>query len=171
MKMNSKTLFLGALLAALVIAAPLSAEARPYGRGGAGMGQGQGVGPNQQALTPEKQQALFAMRQAHFEKVRPIQEQLWAKQTTLDALSGNPKTDPKDITNLVSEISALRNQMYTENKAFADRMQKETGINMPCDGMGMGRGMGMKQGGYGHHGKGGMGRGNGGGYGRGCGRY
>lgn len=152
------------MVAVLVMAAPLAAEARPYGHGGQHMGYMGNDGPGMhrggwyQNLTPEKQQAVSALFEAHRAKTQPIREQLWLKNTTLDALSANPKVEPKEITALVEEIGKLRNQLFTERKALAERVEKETGIKAPYA---MGDGFG-----YGHHGR----RGGGyhkGGYGRG----
>lgn len=164
MKTRTKALY-GALFTILVMATPIAASAKPWGHG-PGYMNGQGMGHGwYQSIPQEKQQAFSAMMQAHRDKMRPIQEQIWAKQTTLQALSGNPKVDPKDLTSLVNEISSLRNQAYAERKSFADRVQAETGFNMPY-GMG-GYGMhGNGMGGYGHRGQRG---GHNGGYGGGCG--
>lgn len=157
MKTSTKKALFGTLLAVLVISVPFAADARPYGHGGPD-GPG-GYGGWHQAIPQEKREAFDALRREHMDKVQPIREQMWVKRTTLDALSVNPKTDPKDITNLVNEISALRTQLFAERKAFADRVKKETGLDMPY-GMGMGQG-----GGYGHQGRRGYGHG---GHGKGC---
>ncbi|MDL2210444.1 periplasmic heavy metal sensor [Desulfovibrio sp. OttesenSCG-928-O18] len=153
MKKTTKKALFGTLFAVLVISAPFAAEARPYGHGGPGY-----YGGGYQAIPPEKQQAFDTLRREHFDKIQPIREQIWAKQTTLDALSANAKTEPKDITNLVNEISALRNQLFAEKKAFADRVKKETGLDLPY-----GMGPGGKY--YGHKERRGYGHG---GHGRGC---
>ena len=165
MKTRTKVLC-GTLFAVLVLASPLAAQARPWGHGPGGPGYHSGPGgpgyhsgPGwQQNLTPEKQQALVVLKQQHRDKMQPIMEQIWVKETTLDALSGNPNVNPKELTTLISEISALRTQAYAERKAHSERVKQEIGVDMPY-----GPGMG-----YGYHGN----RGGGyhkGGFGRGCG--
>lgn len=152
------------MVAVLVMSAPLAAEARPFGHGGQHMGYANNDGPGMhrggwfQGLTPEKQQAVSALFEAHRAKTQPIREQLWIKNTTLDALSANPKVEPKEITAMVEEIAKLRSQLNTERKNLAERIEKETGMKAPyATGSGFG--------GYGHHGgrggyhKGGYGRG------------
>jgi hypothetical protein len=95
MKTRTK-IFFGTLAAVLVMSAPLAVEARPFGHGGQQMGYvegGSGMhwGGWFQSLTPEKQQTISALFKAHRAKTQPIREQLWVKNTTLDALSPNPK--------------------------------------------------------------------------------
>lgn len=136
MKRHAK-IVCGTLLAVLVMATPLAAQARPGGPGGPRGGYAEGCGPGMrggdwyQALTPEKQQAVSALFEAHRAKVEPIREQLWLKRTTLDALSSNPKVEPQELTALIGEIAKLRQQLFAERKAFAERMEKETGVKMP----------------------------------------
>lgn len=155
MKKQSKAIY-GALIAFAILAAPFAADARPFGPGSHG---GYGMVGNQ--LPQEKLEQLYAMRQEHRAAMQPLTEQLWSKQSLLEALSRNPKTDPKELTALVNEISDIRAKINQERDAFAAKAQKETGYAMPCEGYGM-RGPG-----YGHHDR----RGGGyhhGGYGRGC---
>lgn len=157
MKTGTKKTLFGTLLAVLVISAPFAADARPYSHGGPGGPAGHGGW--HQAVPQEKQGAFAALRREHMDKVQPIREQMWVKEKTLDALSVGSKADPKDIVNLVNEISALRTQLFTERKAFADRVKKEIGIDTPY-------GMGMSPcGGYGYQRQRGYGHG---GYGKGC---
>ena len=106
------------------------------------------------ALSPEKQAVFTRLREEFRAKVHPIKEQLWAKRTTLDALSANPKTEPQQVTALVAEMSALREQIYKERLAFEDKVEKEVGPMMMHGGMGRGK---FHGGGYGE------GRGHGGG--------
>lgn len=162
MKLSRKML-IGTTLAVLVMAAPLAAQARPFGHSyGSGYGPGDGYGMHRggwsQAVPQEKQQAFYQAMEQHHEKMRPIREQIWAKNATLDALSNNPKVDPKDITALVNEIATLRNQAYAESKAFAAKMRSDYGMDMPSGGMrGYGGGYhgGYGPGGYGKRGYGG----------------
>lgn len=123
----SRTVLFGTMLAALIMAAPVIAQARPFE---------QGYGPHrggwQQCVPQEKQQAFRQALEQHRDKMHPIREQIWVKKTTLDALSRNPNTDSKDIVALVNEISALRNQAHTERKAFSEMMRKDFGMDMPC---------------------------------------
>ncbi|CAK7001018.1 MAG: hypothetical protein DELT_00028 [Desulfovibrio sp.] len=165
MKKTTKIL-LSSMVAVLVMAAPLAAQAGPGGsgrHGGPHYGQMGGDGPQMmhrggwfQALAPEKQAAVSALFDEHRTKMEPIREQLWIKRTTLDALSANPNTEPKKIEALVTEMAGLRKQLYTERKALADRVEKETGFRMPY-----GKGGGFGYGHRGRHHKGGYGKGHG----------
>lgn len=137
------TVFYGALLAALVMAMPLAAQARPFGHG-SGPGPG-GPGGWCQTLPQEQRDAVWKMMQEHRAKMQPLRDQLWIKSRTLDALSGNSKVDPKDIEKMVNEMAVLRTQLREEHRAFADRVKKETGVDVP------GAGCGMGMGGYGRH--------------------
>lgn len=134
---NRTKIFFGTMVAVLVMAAPLAAEAHPRGHGGQHAGYCDDNGPGRhrgawfQGLTPEKQQAVTALFEAHQAKMQPLREQLWKKNATLEALSGNPKVEPKEITAMVEEIAKLRNQIFTERNEFADRVEKETGIKAP----------------------------------------
>ena len=166
MKTRTKVMC-GALFAVLVMTMPLAADARPGGHGGGyghgymqGHGYGGGYGPGwDQSLPQEKRDAVRAMMREHWEKMQPIRDQLWIKSRTLDALEGNPKVEPKEISALVAEMAALKDQLRAEHKTFADRMQKETGLDYPFDSCGMGDGWRGKHRGPGRHGghNGGMG--------------
>ena len=155
MKITNKALY-GSVLALLVFAAPFAANAGPFGHNGFGYHGGW-----QQALPQEKLDMFYTMRNEHREAMRPMMEDLWKKQTTLDALSRNPKVEPKEITALINDISDLRGKMAAQYRNFAERMKQETGMEYPYGGYGM-NGFGP-----GHHGR----RGGGyhkGGYGMGC---
>lgn len=160
MKISKKVLY-GTLLATLVMTAPFAAKAYAWGHGSYGgyhNGYG-GYGMNQ-AIPLEKQQSFASLMRQHQDKMRPLQEQIWTKQTALSALSGNAKVEPKEITALVNELSSLHNQANAENKAFADRVKKETGFDLPY-----GPYTGMGGMGYQHWGRGGhRGWGHGGGH-------
>lgn len=108
------------------------------------------------AIPAEKQQAFASLLQQHRDKMQPLREQIWAKKTTLNALSGNPKVEPKEITTLVNEISTLRTQAYAERKAFAERVKKDIGVDIPYAQKG-GMGFGDHRGRGGHRGSGGHG--------------
>ncbi|SBW04689.1 conserved exported hypothetical protein [uncultured delta proteobacterium] len=144
MKKHTKV-FYAALLAALVMTMPLAAQARPGGHGPGPDGPGGWC----QTLPQEQRDAVWKLMQEHRAKMQPIRDQLWIKSRTLDALSGNSKVEPKDIEKMVNEMAALRTQLREEHKAFADRVKKETGVDLPGAGCGMGMG-----GGYGRHGGG-----------------
>ena len=161
--MKTKYLLLTCAAVATLIAVPsFSNDAAARGHNGNGAHQ------MYQNLTPEAQATLNKLRDEHYQKVSPLREQLWAKQTELNALSGNPAVKPEEIKKLVAEISALRSQMTKERQAFRTQVSKETGIANPggfggYDGHGghgmMGGGMDCPMGGSGG---GRMGRHNGG---------
>lgn len=161
MKTHTKA-FYGALFALLVMAVPYAAQARPYDHmGGPGGGW-------HQTLPQEQRDAVSKMMRDHFAAVQPIRDQLWTKSRTLSALENNPKVEPKEIRTLVEEMATLRGQLREQHIAFADKVKKETGVDVPfnCDmqGGGYGRHRGGYASGYGP-GHGGNGGGYGGGYG------
>jgi zinc resistance-associated protein len=144
---NRKVLY-AALAAALLIAAPAVAEARPYGHGephremgGCGMA-GPGYGRMMPFIPQEKQQALSTLMREHAEKVHALREHLWVKRTTLDALSRNPKTEPKELAGIIAEMTALRDQLYKERQAHWTKLEKDFGISMPYGGHQYERGQG-----------------------------
>ena len=154
MKSHSK-IIMGTLVAVLVIAAPFAAQAR---HGGYGYGPGpDGPGGWHQAIPQEQRDAVYGMMREHRAKVQPLRDELWTKRTMLDALSGNPNADVKEIKSLVEEVGALRGKLRAEHDAFSARVKKDTGIDVPgswCgkygDGYGRHRGYGG-HGGYGGH--------------------
>ena len=159
----TKSLILVAALVSMISLASTAMAANGPGRGpGAMAGMG---GSEFSALTPEKATAFRALQREFRDKTQPIREQIWVKNTSLQALSANGKSEPQQLLALVTEISALRSQLYTEHTAFAERVKKDIGIDMPMHGgMGMGMGMGMGKGdgmgsGWGHRGGGHGGRG------------
>lgn len=157
MKIRS-TAFCTGLVALVILAAPFAADARPFGHNGPGYHDGQGSHWSQmQQLPQEKRDQLQAMRLEQRKKMQPIRDQLWAKQTLLDALSRNPKAEPKDITALVDEIAALRSQLRDARIAFADKVKKEIGLDMPYGAFAMqdrGDGYGRHGGNHGNRGGG-----------------
>ncbi len=156
MRPTLKVLAACTLIAGVTAALPLVASANPFWRCGQGMGPYGNSGYT--ALAPEKQTALYSIMREHREKTQPIRDQLWAKETTLRALSANPNTTPDQINGLVTEMTTLRRQLQDEDQAYSDRLSKEVGVNAPFAGdCGWGYG---RHGGYmgrhmGHH----MGRG------------
>lgn len=175
MKKYTKIVY-GVFWVVLILAMPLTSQARSFGPDGSGGPSG--FGGWCQSLPQEQRDVVWKMMGEHRDKIEPIREQLWIKSRTLDALSGNSKAEPKDIQALVTEIASLRSQLRAEHKAFTERVKKETGLDMPGFGYGMGgghrfgggKGMG---GGYGCGGYGGgrHGGGHGGGWGHGGGRW
>lgn len=160
MKTQSKV-FCGALLALLVITVPFAAQGRPFDHMG---GPGGGWYQN---LPPEQRDAVGNLMREHMTAMQPVRDQLWTKSRTLRALENNPKVDPKEIRALVEEIAALRGQMREQHVAFADKVKKETGVNVPFNCGMNGDGPGRYRGCYGS----GYGPGHGGGYGHKGGNY
>ncbi len=177
MKLTRSTLMAFALVLAMAVpaavaAAPADKPAQPGPGAGPGYGHGPWGGQGFHALPQEKQDAFIKIMKEFRDKTHPVREQLWVKKTTLRALENNPKTEPQQIVTLVNEMSTLREQLYKERTALAERVKKEVGIDMPMMGRGFHRGgmggCGMVGGdGFGPrgHGKGGPGWGHRGGYG------
>ena len=126
MKKQTKILY-GALFAALLMATPFAAQARPYGP----CFDGNGPERWQQSFPEEKREAVWKLMREHREQIQPLRDRLWAASRTLDALEGNPKVDPKEIRDLVNEMVTLRAQLREQHKAFADKVQKDTGVSIP----------------------------------------
>lgn len=160
------SLMAGLLLAGPVVAAKAAADTTPASPSVMDESRGPRGNSPFMDLTPEKRSAFIALVREHREKIFPIREQLWAKETTLHALQNNPKTDPQQITTLVNEMSALRAKLHTERLALDARVKKEIGIDFPSMGFHGGRGEGYgcgdggrgpRHGGWGHRGGMGMG--------------
>ena len=126
-------------------------------------------GRNVDTLTPEKQAAVEKIVDKHHVKLVELREQIWAKQTELQALSRSGKAERTDIQSLIADISKLRTSMNAERDAMRSEIEKETGITaygrgFHRGGFGGGMGGGMGEGcpggsGYGPHGGGMMGGG------------
>lgn len=143
------SLMAGLLLVGPVVSAKAAADTTPASPSVMDESRGPRGNSPFMDLTPEKRSAFIALVKEHKEKIFPIREQLWAKETTLYALQNNPKTDPQQITTLVSEMSALRAKLHTERLAFDARVKKEIGIDLPAFHGGRGDGYGCYDGGRG----------------------
>lgn len=145
--MRMQHIILGSLMAGLLLAGPVfSAKAAADSTQASPSVIDESRGPRGNSpfmdMTPEKRSAFIALVREHKEKIFPIREQLWAKETTLYALQNNPKTDPQQITTLVSEMSALRAKLHTERLDFGAKVKKEIGIDVPSMAFHGGRGDG-----------------------------
>ncbi|MDR1686539.1 MAG: hypothetical protein LBR82_08915 [Desulfovibrio sp.] len=150
------------------------------GLAGAADAQGPRGGCGYYSLSPEQQKAAQEIQDAFDARIRPVQQQLFAKQAELDALyyKGTPQNDAK-VQSLMKEIRNLDSELYT---AFAEQRKQMNDKDIPHYG-GMRRGFGCPAPGpgfdgpgngypgYGGHGYGGHGmmrRGMHRGYGHGC---
>ncbi len=108
------------------------------------------------ALTPEQQAKFDNILSNYSKKTHALREDIWAKNTELNALAKNPNTKPERISQLVGELKSLRAKQYAEREALNETLKKE---GLPQVGMGMGRmgGCGMMGGKGMMHGKGMMG--------------
>ncbi len=140
MKRTLTILGVVALLAGLI-----ATQAMAFGPGHGGRGNGPGF---YQALSPEKQAVVEKIMDEHRTKMFSMREDLWAKQTELDALKGN---DTKRIQALVNEMKDLHAKMYAEREALRQKLEAEGVV------MGGGMGHGMMGGGQGRGGCGGAG--------------
>lgn len=132
MKTHTKV-FYGTLFAALLLAAPMIADARPFGHG-CGPGDCYGNGPGggwSQSIPDDKRDAARALMQAHRDKVQPLYDAIWVKETTLRTLRDNPNVKPSELTALIDEMASLRAQIREEHRAFAVQVKKETGVDTP----------------------------------------
>lgn len=79
--------------------------------GGKFYGRGLAI-PN---LTPEQQQKILTLQQAHYEKVRPIQEQLFKKKMELRTLWAQQNPDQAKINATQKEVFELIDKMQQES--------------------------------------------------------
>lgn len=149
---------LGATITALVFAMVLGVSGIAFAHGHWGGGYNN-------TLSPEQQKAMQEMRAEFDSKIRPLQQQFYAKQAELDALyyKGTPQDNPK-VQSLIKELSELDTRLYA---AFGELHRQMSEKGLPWhNGMrrgyncGPGRGYGQYQGhgggcGYnGYHGRG-----------------
>jgi hypothetical protein len=151
------------------------------GLAGTAAAQGPHGGYGYYSLSPEQQKAAQEIQAAFDARIRPVQQQFFAKQAELDALyyRGTPQNDPqvqslmKEIRNLDAELYAafaeLRKQVNDKDIPYYGDMRRGFGCPMPglCfDGPGYGY---QGYGGHGYGGRGMMRRGMHRGFGHGCG--
>lgn len=155
------------VLMALCLSLALTGTALAQGHGGHGAGsaaRGNATGPcadnGAWNLTAEQRVTYDKIMKEYDAKVTPLRDEMWAKHTELQALSGNAKTEPSTISKLVQDMGNIRVKLRQERETLAQRLEKELGIKSGFgrggfhDGMGMG--MGMRGHGGGHGGMGGM---------------
>ena len=145
--------FYGAFFVALLIAAPMMADARTFERGyGCGADVCYGKAPGWfQGMSDDKREALRTLMMEHEEKVQPIRDKYWVKKTTLKALEGNPNVKPVELSTLIEEMASLRMQLREERKAVTARVKQETGLELPFE-PGFKRHRGMREAGFRHYG-------------------
>lgn len=96
------------LVLAVVLAASV-AVAGPWG------GRFYGMGPMVSNLTPEQSQKILTLQQAHFEKITPLQQDLYAKKLELRRLWLEQNPDQTKINALQKEIFDLVDQIQQES--------------------------------------------------------
>ena len=96
----------------LVLAVALMASAAFAGPWG---GRFYGMGPAVPNLTPDQSQKILALQQSHFEKITPIQQELFSKKMELRGLWLNQNPDQAKISALQKEIFDLVDQLQQES--------------------------------------------------------
>jgi len=96
-------------------------------------------------LTEEQQKKFDAIMDEFSARTLPLHEDLRAKHMELNALAGNDNVKPEKITQLVNGIKELRSKLFAERDAFAEKVKKEIGIELPAH-------SGMRGGFHGKHG-------------------
>ena len=109
------------VLMSLVMAVALMASAAFAGPWG---GRFYGMGPAVPSLTPEQSQQILALQQAHFEKITPIQQELWSKKMELRGLWLNQNPDQARINALQKEIFDLVDQLQQESSNLRTEILK-----------------------------------------------
>jgi len=97
---------------------------------GPGYGGCPGFGGGPVVMTPEQQQAFETIMDEHQKKMFELRQEMWAKQTELDALQGN---DPKRIQTLVAEMKDLRAKAFAEREVLTKKLE-DAGIDAPAFG-------------------------------------
>ena len=147
----------GLTLMALVLVALLGfsglANAQMMGPGMMG-GQGMGMmGGNMMGLTPEKQAAMQKIYSEHYTATAQLRQQIFAKQSELNAQLYGGATDDKKVQGLTKEIGDLNARLFEAQVNLKRQLTKEGipamgGMGMGMGGMG-GMGCGMTNGGMG----------------------
>lgn len=152
-RISALTLML-ALVAVLGFAGFASAQshvpnAQEHGAGSPGMGMGM-MGGNMMGLTPEKQAAAQKIYADHNAATVQLKQQLFAKQSELNAQLYGGATDDKKVQILTKEISDLNAKLFESQVNLKRQLSKEGIPAMGGMGMGMGgTGCGMMNGGMG----------------------
>lgn len=128
------------------------ASAQGHMMGGQGMGM---TGGNMMGLTPEKQAAAQKIYADHNAATVQLKQQLFAKQSELNAQLYGGATDDKKVQALTKEISDLNAKLFESQVNLKRQLAKEGipatgGMGMGMGGMGCGMmnggmGMGMHQ--------------------------
>ena len=112
-----KKIVLMSLVLALALMASVS-FAGPWG------GRFYGMGPVVPNLTPEQSQKVLALQQAHFEKITPIQQELWSKKMELRGLWLTQNPDQAKVSVLQKEVFDLIDQMQQESSKLRAEILK-----------------------------------------------
>ena len=127
-----------ALVAVLGFSGLANAQMTGHGMmGGQGMGM---MGGNMMGLTPEKQAAAQKIYSEHYAATAQLKQQLFAKQSELNAQLYGGATDDKKVQALTKEIGDLNAKLLEAQVNLKRQLAKE---GIPAmGGMGMGMGMG-----------------------------
>lgn len=142
-------LFIAGMLM-LMIASPALAQMQPgHGMGAGSRMQGPGKAGMLTQITPQQQQTLQKIQDAHQGAFADLTRQLWAKQIQLQAAFTEDKIDESKIKSLTAEINKLRSNLFEEQVKMQVELSK-AGLayhtmrgGMMGQGMGMGMGSGM----------------------------
>ncbi len=91
-------------------------------------------------LSPEQQEKFEDMRDAQFEQIRPVMNELKIKRMEYKAFVQNPNVQPEQISKLAREIVELENKTHDSRNEFKDKVEKEFGIDLGKMGKGHGKG-------------------------------
>jgi len=137
-RLSALTLML-ALVAVLGFAGLASAQGHTPNAQEHGVGMG-ATGAHMMGLTPEKQAAAQKIYADHNAATVQLKQQLFAKQSELNAQLYGGATDDKKVQALTKEISDLNAKLFESQVNLKRQLAKE---GIPAmGGMGMGMGMG-----------------------------
>lgn len=118
------------LAAAAVLFLASFAWAQPMTRMGGSPGHQMGPGmpmaggPMAAGLTPDQQQAMERIVNAHKASFAKLDQRLWAKRTQLQAVLTEDRIDEARVKALTGEINRLRSDLFTEQVAMQVELAK-----------------------------------------------
>ncbi len=124
----------------LMIASPALAQAQ-HGRG-MGLGRGPGNAGMFTQLTPQQQQTLQKIHDAHQNAFTDISRKLWAKQIQLQAAFTEDKIDDGKVKSLTNDINRLRSNLFDEQVKMQVELSKAGLAYYTMKGGTMGHGIG-----------------------------
>jgi len=103
-----------------------------------------------QGMNQEQQAAIQKEYADHYQAIAPLQQELMAKRSELEAMYYGNTVDNNKVQSLFKNIADLEAKLFTANTAFQKKLA-DKGIPYGGYGMGYGGGYGGHRGGYAGH--------------------